>query len=73
MMFDVLTYGVRSFAFLCVGASSLPGKMCVCRDTRAALTVLKNASANPVTPTMAHGSKDAEGRLSGPSAATQRG
>ena len=36
-------------------------------------TVLKNASANPVTPTMAHGSKDAEGRLSGPSAATQRG
>ena len=37
------------------------------------LTVLKNASANPVTPAMAHGSKDAEGRLLGPSAATQRG
>ena len=36
-------------------------------------TVLKNASANPVTPAMAHGSKDAEGRLLGPSAATQRG
>ena len=36
-------------------------------------TVLKKVSANPVTPTMAHGSKDAEGRLSGPSAATQRG
>jgi len=38
-----------------------------------AYTVLKNASANPVTPTMAHGSKDAEGRLLGPSTATQRG
>ena len=36
-------------------------------------TVLKNASANPVTPAMAHGSKHAESRLLGPSAATQRG
>ena len=35
--------------------------------------MLKNGSANPVTPAMAHGSKDAEGRLLGPSAATQRG
>ena len=43
-------------------------------DTRMTrCTVLKNASANPVTPAMAHGSKDAEGRLLGPSAATQRG
>ena len=35
--------------------------------------MLKKPSANPVTPAMAHGSKDAEGRLLGPSAATQRG
>ena len=45
MMFDVLTYGVRSFAFLCVGlgASLLPGKMCVRRDTRAAFQQATNA------------------------------
>ena len=42
-MFDVLTYGVRSFAFLCVGASLLPGKMCVRRDTRAAFQQATNA------------------------------
>ena len=43
------------------------------RDQTSGGTVLQNASANPVTPAMAHGSKDAEGRLLGPSAATQRG
>ena len=48
-------------------------KMNIPVASRNAITVLKKPSANPVTPAMAHGSKDAEGRLLGPSAATQRG
>ena len=49
------------------------GGPCTVPHLLTVVTVLKNASANPVTPAMAHGSKDAEGRLLGPSAATQRG
>ena len=55
--------------FVCGPPRAVAGLLRYC----ALYTVLKNASANPVTPAMAHGSKDAEGRLLGPSAATQRG